>query len=174
MARGTANNEGVVSQANSKEYEAGYDASDLGKSDRSKERGRWIWDPKLQKLVRPWEYDAGNTEEARTAPVMMDRFYENTATAEGVDIGSRRKHREYMHRNGLTTSSDYDSKGGEWDRAEKKRAEGFASAEQKKDRNQRLAREMERVTLMPQAKYDREVKERNARRAARGTGEPTK
>ena len=44
---------------------------------------------------------------ALDAPIMMDRFYENTAATDGTDIGSRRKHREYMKQNNLTTVDDY-------------------------------------------------------------------
>jgi hypothetical protein len=44
---------------------------------------------------------------ALNAPVLMDRFYENTQATDGTDIGSRRKHREYMKRTGLAPSSDF-------------------------------------------------------------------
>lgn len=48
-------------------------------------------------------------QRALSAPIMMDRFYENTCATDGTDIGSRRKHREYMRLNGLTTVDDYAS-----------------------------------------------------------------
>ena len=44
---------------------------------------------------------------ALNAPILMDRFYENTAATDGTDIGSRRKHREYMKQTGLAPSSDF-------------------------------------------------------------------
>lgn len=39
--------------------------------------------------------------------IMVDRFYENTKTTDGVDIGSRRKHRDYMKATGLAPASDF-------------------------------------------------------------------
>ena len=46
-------------------------------------------------------------KEAQHAPILMDRFYENTQATDGTDIGSRRKHREYMKARGLASSSDF-------------------------------------------------------------------
>ena len=44
---------------------------------------------------------------AKHAAVMVDWFYENTKATDGTDIGSRRKHREYMKAHGLTTADDF-------------------------------------------------------------------
>ena len=44
---------------------------------------------------------------ALNAPILMDRFYENTAATDGVDIGSRRKHKEYMKQRDLAPTSDF-------------------------------------------------------------------
>ena len=57
-------------------------------------------------------------EKAINAPIMMDRFYENTAAPDGTDIGSRRRHREYMRERGLTTADDYT---GTWQQAARER-----------------------------------------------------
>lgn len=64
------------------------------------------------------------------APIMIDRFYENTSTSvfengkvKQVDIGSRQKHRTFLKDRGLTTADDYDKPGGEWERAAKERAD---------------------------------------------------
>jgi hypothetical protein len=46
-------------------------------------------------------------KEAKFSPIMMDRHYENMAATDGTDIGSRRKHQEYMKRNNLTVSADF-------------------------------------------------------------------
>lgn len=46
-------------------------------------------------------------KEAKFAPIMVDRHYENMAATDGTDIGSRRKHQEYMKRNNLTVSADF-------------------------------------------------------------------
>lgn len=46
-------------------------------------------------------------EEARSAPVMVDRFMEGAVSTEGVDIGSRQKRKDYMRATGATDKSDY-------------------------------------------------------------------
>lgn len=45
--------------------------------------------------------------EARSAPIMVDRFMEGAVSTEGVDIGSRRKRKDYMRATGSTDASDY-------------------------------------------------------------------
>jgi hypothetical protein len=45
--------------------------------------------------------------QALHAPFMVGRFYENQRTAEGHDIGSRAKRKEYMRLNGVADASDY-------------------------------------------------------------------
>jgi hypothetical protein len=52
------------------------------------------------------------------APVLAGRFYENTAATDGTDIGSRRKHREYMKKHGLAMADDFKK---EWSNAERER-----------------------------------------------------
>lgn len=112
--RGSANNEGIVSQANTAEYEAGYDRI-FGKG-RKPQRGRWVFDEQLQRLVPADQYQP--PEQARNAPVMVDRHYEGLTATDGTDIGSRRKHRAYMREHGLTTMDDFS---GSWAKAEEKR-----------------------------------------------------
>jgi hypothetical protein len=57
-----------------------------------------------------YAFIGSDSEEARNAPIMLDRFYENTTATDGTDIGSRKKHRDYMRRMGVTHSSDFSSK----------------------------------------------------------------
>lgn len=59
--------------------------------------------------------------EALNAPVMAGRFYENTFAPDldKTDIGSRKKHREYMAQRGLTNPSDFKET---WAKAEAERA----------------------------------------------------
>lgn len=83
------------------EFREGYDRL---YGDRKPQRGRWIYDTAQQKLVPAEDYRP--PEEARNAPVMVDRFMEGASTADGVDIGSRRKREEYKRRNGVSDSSD--------------------------------------------------------------------
>jgi len=104
MARGMVNGEGIVSQASTDEFREGYERT-FG--DKKPTRGRWVWDEKAQQLVPAEDY----VPEARAldAPIMVDRFYENTSTIEGVDIGSRKKHRQYMKDRGLAPADDFSS-----------------------------------------------------------------
>jgi hypothetical protein len=85
-----------------KDYEAGYEKA-FGKS--SGQRGRWIWDPTQKKLVTPGEYRS--PQRALDAPILAGRFYESTAATDGTDIGSRRRHRDYMKAKGLAMHCDY-------------------------------------------------------------------
>lgn len=64
--------------------------------------------------------DLGEYEAPRAvdAPILAGRFYENTAATDGTDIGSRKKHREYMKANGVTVMTDFTET---WKKAEKDR-----------------------------------------------------
>ena len=61
-------------------------------------------------------------EEARNAPIMVDRFMEGSVSTEGIDIGSRTKRKDYMRVMGVTDKSDYKPDWGERVRAEQERA----------------------------------------------------
>jgi hypothetical protein len=122
---------------------------------REAQPGRWVQDPSTGKLIPAESYTGPATEEARNAPVMVDRFYENTSVpvyengqVKQVDIGSRKRHREYMRQRGLTTADDYDRPGGEWERAAKEReqrAQGiFPDARERRMELGRIAYEVEK------------------------------
>jgi hypothetical protein len=81
------------------------------------QRGRWVWDNAKGELVPAHEYGFKDEPEARTE-ISMDRHYENMGATDGTDIGSRRKHREYMKRHGLAMADDFK---GEWAEAAKER-----------------------------------------------------
>lgn len=118
MARGTANNEPVVSQANSDAFNEGYERL---YGDKPPQRGRWVWDEELGNLVDARDYRPH--EKAIHANIMVDRFYEGAFIHDGEkirDIGSRRKHREFMREKGLTTVDDFKDT---WARNEKARYE---------------------------------------------------
>ena len=76
-------------------------------------------------------------KDAKNAPIMAGRFYENTAATDGTDIGSRRKHRDYMKAHGLTTADDYTET---WKRAEKERETALSPDWDKKGRREDVAR----------------------------------
>jgi len=79
----------------------------------------------------------GPREQAKHAPILMDRFYENTKASDGTDIGSRRKHRDYMRRNNLTTADDFKTA---WSAAERERQAIRAGEVDKKERREQVGR----------------------------------
>ena len=93
---------------------------------------------------------------ALTAPIMVDRFYENTCYTTcdekgqplKVDIGSRMKHREFMRQRGLTTADDYKE---EWKKAAKEREKIRTGEAGRKERRELLGRTL----------YEHEMKARN-------------
>ena len=113
----------------------------FGKPDPSFPRGRrFVWDPSQKKLVL-----AGSVAERKavSAPVMVDRFYENTKSPiDGSDIGSRRKHREHMKRHNVTTADDF---GGEWRKSEKDREAIRNGGYDAKGRREDVSRMWDRV-----------------------------
>jgi hypothetical protein len=99
--RGTAANEAVVSQANTPEFEQGYERV-FG--NLQAQRGRWVWDAELGELVRSEDYRP--QERALDAPIMTGRFYEGTQV-DGRDLGSRARYRDYLKETGCANASDY-------------------------------------------------------------------
>jgi len=104
MARGLANGEPINSPAQTREWDEGYTRT-FG--ERKPTRGRWVYDEAQQKLVPVDEYVAPQEEHAINAAILAGRFYENTKAPDGTDIGSRRKHQDYMRANGLATADDF-------------------------------------------------------------------
>ena len=85
-------------------------------------RERWVY------RTNP---DTGECEKYRVDPdappetrlqFSVDRHYEGLRATDGTDIGSRRKHREYMRLNGLATVDDFKET---WAKAERERASHF-------------------------------------------------
>lgn len=115
MARGMVVGEKIVSQAMTKEYEKNH-ARIFGEPDPDFPRGvRFIWDPVAKELVPA----TGTSERvAVNAPILSGRFYENTAATDGADIGSRKRHRDYMKRNNLAMHDDFK---GDFSKAAKER-----------------------------------------------------
>jgi hypothetical protein len=103
-------------------------ASGFGDGAPKEERfGRWIWDESQQKLVRYSDYRP--PERAVSAPIITDRHYEGARATDGTDIGSRRKHQEYMKLNGLAPANDFSPS--YYDRVRKEKA-----AEEKRERRE--------------------------------------
>ena len=81
----------------------------------------FVYDAASGKLV---ETTGSAVRNAQLSLLQNDRHYSDQPfkAHDGTVINSRRKHREYMRRHGLTTMDDY---GRAWKDAEKRRAEYF-------------------------------------------------
>jgi hypothetical protein len=78
---------------------------------------RYKYDEKTKKVIeitteRKTDRSKGDSS------LWNDSHYEGARTTDGKDIGSRKKHRQYMRDNNLTTSDDYKN---EWKAAAKER-----------------------------------------------------
>lgn len=91
----------------------------------------YIWDEELKELV---EVSPDYTPTPRVE-LMPGTCYDGVRATDGADIGSRRKHKDYMRRHGLTTADDYTET---WAKAAERRAafhtQGGDQAEKKRRR----------------------------------------
>ncbi len=102
MARGMANHEPIVSQANNDAFREGHDRT-FGAS--GVKGGRWIWDARRKEMVRAEDYEPEPM--ALNAPIIADRIHEGTISPiDGSDIGSRAKRREHMKAHGVEDATD--------------------------------------------------------------------
>ena len=88
---------------------------------------KWVYKPGHPKANErgfvAWE-DYGNSEtRALDAPILTGRFFENQATIDGKDIGSRTKFKNYMKEAGVTHSSDYSEQFFEKQKASREQAD---------------------------------------------------
>ena len=85
-------------------------------------RKRYIWDDELKELVEitPGYRPAVKGKDAlnHLGGLWGDRHYDGLRATDGADISSRKKHREYMKRTGLTTADDFKDT---WARAKRER-----------------------------------------------------
>ncbi len=66
---------------------------------------RWRYDPELKEMV---EISADWSDVESRAPVVTEGIaYANLRTTDGVDLSSRKRHRDYMKANGLALTGDY-------------------------------------------------------------------
>lgn len=71
-------------------------------------RKRWLYTLNGQPLPEPIEVSEGYEPEVRTGGHKSEEeVYGKLVATDGTDISTRRRHREYMQRNGLTVSEDY-------------------------------------------------------------------
>lgn len=112
--RGSVAGQAIVTQAQTQEYDEGYDRI-FGK-DRKPERGTFIWCPKAQAMV-PVGEEWVETDSERM-PVFTDRYMEGVKALDGTDISSRSKRREYMKSRNLADADDFK---GVWAKAKAER-----------------------------------------------------
>ena len=73
-------------------------------------RRKWVYDEELREMV---EVTPGYTPKRRDEALNHlgglwgDRHYDGMRATDGEDISSRKKHREYMKRKGVTTADDF-------------------------------------------------------------------
>jgi hypothetical protein len=73
-------------------------------------RRRYVWDPDLGRTVEVTpEYVGQRRDEGRRSE---EEVYGHAVATDGTDLSTKRRHREYMQRNGLAMASDYE--GGYW------------------------------------------------------------
>ena len=118
MARGTVVGEAVVSQANTRDFDAGYDR--VFGAGKKVQRGRFIWDPEKKAMVSAAEYVEPVL--AKDAPIASGRFYENQKMLDGADVGSRKRYNEYLKVRGLTHSDDFKE---QWKKDAERRAKFY-------------------------------------------------
>jgi hypothetical protein len=104
-------------------------------------RQTWHWDPEQGKLVEgpgPRRVD-GSGDGWRYS----DRIYSGSPfkAHDGTIIDSKKKHRDYMKRHGLTTTDDYK---GEWSRKAKEREAFYTGRHDRDARREAVARALEK------------------------------
>jgi hypothetical protein len=129
MARGMVVGEQIVSQAATEEFRENHERI-FG--DKKPQRGRWVWDARLGKLVPFDEYHP--EPEAVNAPIMSGRCFENQVAPDGTDIGSRAKLKQWMRETG---NADYDDFAG----AREKRAKEEAAKKRGEFKTDKALRE---------------------------------
>lgn len=71
-------------------------------------RKRYRYDPESGEMI---EIEGGSPKRSAnsTGALWNDRHYHGLQATDGTDISSRKKHRDYMKRTGLTTADDFQS-----------------------------------------------------------------
>lgn len=155
MARGMVVGEPIVSQAQTREFDEGYERA-FGK-DRKPQRGRWVWDAAQGRLVPASEYRAPPPE-AKDAALLVGRFYEGVPLPDGTVVQSRKQYNDHLRAKGLTNASDFSP--GYFDGVKKEQAR-----EMERSAVDAVREQFDRVSHMDQRRYDREAAERMRRRA---------
>lgn len=110
--RGMVAGQAITTQAQTKEFDEGYERT-FGKG--GGERGKFVYrDGRLVRVDHAW------TDAEKRAGKSEEEVYGHDTTADGVDISSRRKRKDYMAATGVTDFSDFSP---EWHDKKKKSIE---------------------------------------------------
>lgn len=101
--RGMVAGQPIQTGATSDEYREAHDRI-FGK-DRKPQRGRYVFVEELGKCV-PVGEDWSDTPRRAQVPT-EEIVYGNAKATDGTPINSRKKHREYLKRNGLAMANDF-------------------------------------------------------------------
>jgi hypothetical protein len=135
MARGMVVGEQIVSQAQTKAFDEGYERT-FGA--RKPQRGRWVWDAEQGKLVSAEDYVP--PEAKHGAGIMVDRFMEGDRAPDGTDIGTRAKRAAWMRATGNADYSDF--KGAREKRAKEEAAKARGEIKPDKQLRDLIGREL--------------------------------
>lgn len=120
----------------SKEFETGYEIAFGTK--RVPQRGIWRWDERSGRMVELGKGSASSGPDDRSGlQIMTDGYYDGLRATDGTDIGSRRKHREYMKANNLALADDYKET---WSKAQREREKAATGQHDKKNRRESIER----------------------------------
>lgn len=76
------------------------------------------YDPESGEMIETTPESGAVRSAVSTGALWNDRHYHGLQATDGTDISSRKKHRDYMKRMGVTTADDFKSS---WDRAKVER-----------------------------------------------------
>ena len=93
-------------------------------------RKRYIWDDEVKDLVEitPGYEPSRKGKDAANhlGSLWGDRHYDGLRATDGADISTRKKHRDYMRKMGLTTADDYKS---DWAKAQRRASTTCSTAD---------------------------------------------
>lgn len=101
-------------------------------------RRRWLYTAGGRPLAEPVEItEDWKDESMQGGHASEEEVYGHTTATDGTDLSTRRRHREYMKRNGLTTADDFKET---WRKADIDRATFYTTGGDSKERRETIAR----------------------------------
>lgn len=133
--RGMVAGKPIKTGEQTKEFDEGFDRT-FG--ERNLERGRWVYTDRGRPLPEPiWVSDDWSNPGAEGGHKSEEEIYGKLQATDGVDISTRRRHREYMQAHGLTMAEDFKE---HWKTAEKQREAVLSGDADRKERRELIGR----------------------------------